>query len=674
MASRSPSPTSQSPRQAEQREGLADSPAQSTHSKTPSPPPRRSSIRVRRGPGSRASIRGSAPAIEHKERVRTGVRLRPYLPHERRGGQDADTDGCVKIESVNRVVLINPQQQLTRAFECDFALDSSDPSASQYADQQMVYQRIGAQMVEDATQGFNACLCAYGQTGTGKTHTVVGDWLSGQGRGLLPRIAHGLFVKAGQLQDQGAQMRVQASYIEIYNNRLRDLLAAGANPSVRRSGRPGSERGRESVRPATGPASPRGTSAGPRNQGAATTAAVAGAREDQGLKIHTHPDVGVYVENLSEHMVRSFEDVGRLVGIGERARHSAKTSMNNKSSRSHTIFSLKVEVCNSESDNGHRMATVQVVDLAGRENEQDSECTGERLRELTFINRSLFHLASCVYALSDGTRDHIPFRNSKLTLLLSESFQHNSRTCLLATLTPSIAGYEENLLTLRFLESTGRIATFPVANRFSAEQLRGQLQDEIERMRKSLGLDGNEVLSREALLRSISLSWDDAATKAALQRESSGQKDKNTKEAVLFEACSKVGKSLHSAQGALVRLQQENSSLSACLGNADRQLSAVEDMVQQMKIQMASKRSGAIYEGRNLKTQRSERGQDLGNATPMSGFESRSSSFMAEAESADRLTLPPLPPATAKGDGQRDPKAGAPTVTFSVSLPPIIIL
>merc|ERR1711976_785991 len=101
-----------------------------------------------------------------------------------------------------------------------------------------------------------------------------------------------------------------------------------------------------------------------------------------------------------------------------------------------TIFSFKVEIREGASDSGNRMATVQVVDLAGRENEQTSACTGDRLRELTFINRSLFQLANCVHALSKSNEDHVPFRNSKLTLLLSESFTRNSRTCLLATLTP----------------------------------------------------------------------------------------------------------------------------------------------------------------------------------------------------------------------------------------------
>merc|ERR1719230_2350395 len=110
--------------------------------------------------------------------------------------------------------------------------------------------------------------------------------------------------------------------------------------------------------------------------------------------------------------------------------------MNSKSSRSHTIFTMKVEILCSPSDGGNRMSTMQIVDLAGRENEQTSECTGERLRELTFINRSLFQLANCVHALSKPEDEHVPFRNSKLTLLLSETFKRNSRTCVLATLSP----------------------------------------------------------------------------------------------------------------------------------------------------------------------------------------------------------------------------------------------
>ncbi|CAJ1419435.1 unnamed protein product, partial [Effrenium voratum] len=226
------------------------------------------------------------------------------------------------------------------------------------------------------SSGYNCCLFAYGQTGTGKTHTVHGDWQSQEHRGLLPRLAEGLFERLGKLE--GSSSRVRISYIEVYNDRLRDLLSP-------RSEFDGSPR--------------KAVPSGPGR-----------------LEIRTHPAVGVYVENLQELAVDSFRDVARLVAKGEKSKKVERTTMNHRSSRSHTIFTFKVEVRKSSPEK-NSMATIQIVDLAGRENEQTSECKGERFQELRFINRSLFELANCIHALCDGNREHVPFRNSKLTML-----------------------------------------------------------------------------------------------------------------------------------------------------------------------------------------------------------------------------------------------------------------
>ncbi|CAJ1358701.1 unnamed protein product [Effrenium voratum] len=164
----------------------------------------------------------------------------------------------------------------------------------------------------------------------------------------------------------------------------------------------------------------------------------------------------VCVAKILELAVDSFRDVARLVAKGEKSKKVERTTMNHRSSRSHTIFTFKVEVRKSSPEK-NSMATIQIVDLAGRENEQTSECKGERFQELRFINRSLFELANCIHALCDGNREHVPFRNSKLTMLLSDSLTNNSRTTLLATLTPSPGGFDENILTCRFLESTGAV-------------------------------------------------------------------------------------------------------------------------------------------------------------------------------------------------------------------------
>lgn len=542
----------------------------------------------RRRSSSRVSIhschRGS---VLMGESVSTGVRLRPWLAHERADGADI----CVKIEPPSRVVLVDPQQQIDRAFECDFVFDSSDPDSDNFVDQEAVYQAIGAPIVTNAIQGHNSCLCAYGQTGTGKTHTVLGNIARPKERGLLPRIASNLFSELDALHQGGAKTKVQASYIEIYNNRLRDLLASatsaasGSTPTAARGSLSldsGLHINRGRSRALQRSSTARGDSNSPHEQNTRSCSPAPG-REEVALKIHTHPTVGVYVENLSEHRVTKFEDVAKLVLTGDRRRQTAATSMNAKSSRSHTIFSFKVEIIGSP-DDGNRMATAQVVDLAGRENEQSSECTGDRLRELTFINRSLFQLANCVHALSKSEGEHVPFRNSRLTLLLSESFTHNSRTYLLATLTPSSSAFDDNLLTCRFLESTGRITTWPVPNRFSREELQGQIQEELQDMRKALGLTMPGPPSEIDTQSETDLKAREALHRQLTQADTlSGEARKEAKQAILLDACASAGRKLNAAQGQLNMLDTTNASISESLGKAESCLSSLETKVQQIQ-------------------------------------------------------------------------------------------
>lgn len=437
------------------------------------------SLKYRRSASPTKSGRAEKSPRSFGEKVQTAVRLRPFLnlelakiaQWERRS--EHSSYSCVEMKPDGHVTLHDPEKpnQPGRDFECTFAFDSSQPQSSQYADQSTIFEGVGADMVMHGTTGYNCCLVAYGQTGTGKTHTVHGDWQSHEHRGLLPRIAEGLFARLGKLAE-GDTWRVRISYVEVYKDRLRDLLS-------------GTRMEYES--------SPRSTK---------------GALGGKGLEVRAHPEIGVFVENLQELPVESFRDVARHVARGERAKKIESTTMNNRSSRSHTIFSFKVEVRGT----GHNsLSTMQVVDLAGRENEQTSECKDERFRELRFINRSLFELANCISALCDGNREHVPFRNSKLTMLLSDSLSSNSRTTLLATLTPSPTGFDENMLTCRFLESAGRVTTQPVANRFAAAEVARRLQDEIASL-KPMVVEPNtpladELTLRETLLRQFSLVW-----------------------------------------------------------------------------------------------------------------------------------------------------------------------
>jgi len=506
------------------------------------------------------------------------------------------------------VVLSDPEkpQQPGREFECTFAFDSSRPKSDNYSDQRTIYNSVGAEMVMHGTTGFNCCLVAYGQTGTGKTHTVHGDWQSHEHRGLLPRISEGLFQRLDQFRAEGASWRVRISYIEVYNDRLRDLLEH-AVPSLSRS---------ENDSPSPRRHSKPGTAAGPR------------------LEIRNHPAVGVYVENLQELPVEHLRDVARLVSKGEKAKKVERTTMNDRSSRSHTIFMFKVEVRNAS--NGDHMSTMQVVDLAGRENEQTSECKGDRFRELRHINRSLFDLASCIHALCDGNRDHVPFRNSKLTMLLSDSLASNSRTTLLATLTPSSAGFDENILTCRFLESTGRITTQPVVNHFGAAEVQKHLQDEIANLQSTL-VEEAVIASRQTLLKQFSEVWSDHH----LQALQGAQGDSRL--TVVHGACRQVSSSLQGAEESLSQLEERNHEAAKALQKVGRKLANVEKAIRSVQSRKAGYKG---YASGSPDSTATTAGEDRvpGEALRMSlGLAlSKRSPRQPKAESSVRVTLPPL--------------------------------
>lgn len=355
------------------------------------------------------------------------------------------------------------------------------------------------------------------------------------------------------------------------------------------------------------------------------------------MDIHTHPTVGVYVDNLLDVPVKDFKDVEKLVAQGGRNKHTAATSMNARSSRSHTIFCFNFEVRHASSGEPNRMATVQVVDLAGRESESSSESRGERLQELKFINQSLFHLAKCINALSAGTVDHIPFRDSKLTLLLSESFQHNSWTCILATLTPSADHFDENLLTCRFLESTGRITTHPVLNKFSGPELQAQLQREISEMQEQLQM--GELGSVNPLIRSTQLLLEKMNTRTLEIQD--GRESGVKKKTSIAEASRQAGNMLDGAAALLDKVDEANRVAVAALDLADVRLAAVERRVEKIR------GTSLQHSGLSARGQAPEPGERPPSGVPK---------------------LPPLAPVIT------GVQVVPPSVSFSVELPPIVYL
>jgi len=321
--------------------------------------------------------------------------------------------------------------------------------------QSSVYEQLGRRVVDGILDGFNGCVIAYGQTGSGKSHSVFGG--EHEDRGLLPRIAEGLFQ---ELQASECEHIVKVSYIEIYNEKVRDLL----NP--------------------------------------AATSGSGG----MSLEIRRHPKVGVFVTGLTQNVAEGVEDVMRLLEFGHKIRVVGATNMNAVSSRSHAVVTLHVEqtVTDSRGVTRLRRAQLHAVDLAGSERMENSAIGEVRRKESNQINKSLLALSCTIAKLAEQERsgtngDHVPYRNSKLTYLLSNALMGNCRTVLLACISPLSKSLCMSESTVRFASSAKKVRTLPMKNEEVDGNLVSSLRAEIDHLRHQLSEIGAEQ-KREAVI------------------------------------------------------------------------------------------------------------------------------------------------------------------------------
>jgi kinesin family protein 3/17 len=242
-----------------------------------------------------------------------------------------------------------------------------------------VYNKTARRIVDAALSGFNGTVFCYGQTGTGKTFTMQGIRDVPEMRGIIPKAFHHIFDHISQATHKKFLVRV--SFLEIYNEEIRDLL----------------------VKPS-------------KNQ-------------KVGLDLKENPESGVYVKDLSAFVVKSVAEMDTLMDTGNRHRSVGSTLMNENSSRSHSIFSITIESSETGVDGKEHIVVgkLNLVDLAGSERQSKTGATGERLKEATKINLSLSALGNCISALVDGRSSHIPYRDSKLTRLLQDSLGGNAK-------------------------------------------------------------------------------------------------------------------------------------------------------------------------------------------------------------------------------------------------------
>lgn len=329
----------------------------------------------------------------------------------------------------------------TRQFTFDFAYGVSSTQAQVYAD-------IARPLVDQALQGYNGTIFAYGQTGSGKTHTIMG---SGEDHGVIPLMNADLFARVGSTApedetDDAVKYLVTVSFLEIYNEVIKDLL----NPS------------------------------------------------DKVLKIREHPDMGIYVEQLAELVVRDPADVTRLVDQGNKVRQVAATQMNERSSRSHSCFTIKIASKRKQVIAGVQKETcmnakINLVDLAGSERASKTGATGDRLKEGAAINKSLSALGNVINMLASekvrrgggkAAAAHVPYRDSKLTRLLQESLGGNSLTVMVAAISPADYNYDESVSTLMYANRAKSIKNATKKNEDINEKIIRELREEIEKLRQ----------------------------------------------------------------------------------------------------------------------------------------------------------------------------------------------
>ncbi|XP_036703145.1 kinesin-like protein KIF3A isoform X3 [Balaenoptera musculus] len=305
-----------------------------------------------------------------------------------------------------------------------------------------VYNLTARPIIDSVLEGYNGTIFAYGQTGTGKTFTMEGVRAVPELRGIIPNSFAHIFGHIAKAEGD-TRFLVRVSYLEIYNEEVRDLL---------------------------------------------------GKDQMQRLEVKERPDVGVYIKDLSAYVVNNADDMDRIMTLGHKNRSVGATNMNEHSSRSHAIFTITIE-CSEKGVDGNmhvRMGKLHLVDLAGSERQGKTGATGQRLREATKINLSLSTLGNVISALVDGKSTHVPYRNSKLTRLLQDSLGGNSKTMMCANIGPADYNYDETISTLRYANRAKNIKNKARINEDPKDALLRQFQKEIEELKKKLE-EGEEI-------------------------------------------------------------------------------------------------------------------------------------------------------------------------------------
>ena len=357
------------------------------------------------------------------ECVKVAIRVRPMNKHE----EEQNSELCVEVDKDNNTVSIFKKKGNPKTFQFDyvFGMDCT---------QREIYDTVAFPIVDSIFQGYNGTVFAYGQTGCGKTFTMMGIIDNPDLRGVIPNAFHHIF---GFIKTEGESKKflVRCSFVEIYNEEVRDLLVS----------------------------------------------------QSKKLDIREHPKKGVFVKDLTYITLQDTEDIQKCLDKGNKNRHVGHTSMNDQSSRSHSIFTVYLE---TEENGKIRSGKLHLVDLAGSERVGKTNATGQTFDEGKKINLSLTALGGVIDALSTNKK-HIPYKDSKLTRLLADSLGGNTKTAMFANVSPASYNYDETYGTLRYASRAKLIKNAPKINEDPKDALLRKYEEEIKALKEQLASGGS---------------------------------------------------------------------------------------------------------------------------------------------------------------------------------------
>ena len=365
------------------------------------------------------------------ETVKVAVRVRPMNKRE----EAENSEICVEVDSSTNQISVTSKKVDTKTFQFDYVYPMTST-------QREVYDQVAFPIVESIFQGYNGTVFAYGQTGCGKTFTMMGVVSDPTLRGVIPNAFEHIF---GYIQSESDKtFLVRCSFVEIYNEEVRDLL--GKNKNV-------------------------------------------------ALEVREDPKKGTFVKDLSYTPLKNTDEIVRCLDKGNANRHVGATSMNDKSSRSHSLFTVYIEIQEGEGKNQKiRTGKLNLVDLAGSERVGKTNATGQTFDEGKKINLSLTALGSVIDALSSN-RKHIPYKDSKLTRLLADSLGGNTKTVMFANVSPASFNYDETVGTLRYASRAKLIKNAPKINEDPKDALLRQYEEQIKLLKAQL--DGKEPMQTQ---------------------------------------------------------------------------------------------------------------------------------------------------------------------------------